>query len=269
MKKFVWISLIVLAALIVLGNLFTYVIQERFIFQPEALADDYEFQPGQPFVELFLEAEDGASINALFIETTFPEPRGCVLYLHGNAGNLMRWSELHTVFTERGYHVLMPDFRGFGKSKGKLNEQTFLQDAVTCLNWLEDHCIDDRLIIYGRSMGTGAAAYLAGMKAAEHLILETPYYSMKSLFYTYYPFLPPVFIFKFNLDTGRWLKSVKSPVTIFHGTEDWVIPLSNAQKLEKYLKDTDKFVLIEGAGHNDIGNFRVYKETMDLLLNPG
>jgi uncharacterized protein len=267
MKKIVWISLIVVFALLLLGNLFTYTLQEYFIFQPDKLSAEFHFDPGVPYTELFLKAEDGATINALFMMTTDIEPKGCVLYLHGNAGNLQRWSELHSIFTDNGYNVLMPDFRGFGKSTGELNEANFLKDAVMCLEWLQDHCILDKTIIYGRSMGTAAAAYVASIHTPDHLILETPYSSMKKLFFSYYPFMPPLFIFKFNLDTERWLKNLNAPVTIFHGTEDWIIPLDNALQLKQSLKDTDRFIMIEGASHNDIGTFRVYKETIDGILS--
>jgi fermentation-respiration switch protein FrsA (DUF1100 family) len=122
------------------------------------------------------------------------------------------------------------------------------------------------IVIYGRSMGSGPASYLASQVQAKHLILETPFYSMKSLFSSYYPFLPPWFSFKFKFKNFKYLKTVKYPITIFHGTNDIVVPFKGSLKLKKVLKKSDEFIVIEGGTHNDLNIFHAYKNKLNEIL---
>jgi uncharacterized protein len=266
MKKYAGVTAIILFGLWVLGNFFTYIIQEKFIFFPVPLPVDHTFDLAVPFEEVILKGEHDVQVHALYIKSQAPLVKGCVIYFHGNAGNLQRWSELHTEFTSRGYNILMPDFRSFGKSTGILSEKAIYADAEMFMEWLTKECISEEIIIYGRSMGSAPAAYLASKWPVSHLILETPYSSMSSLFYTYYPFLPKIFWFKFRLETFDFLTRTDSPVTIFHGTEDTVVPLSDAMKMNSGLKTKDAFIIIEGANHHNVGTFRIYREKMDEIL---
>ena len=71
---------------------------------------------------------------------------------------------------------------------------------------------------------------------------------------------------KFKIPTWQYLKDNTNPVVIFHGTDDYTIPIRNSKKLMPYLKSTDKYITIDGAKHNDIPTFPIYKEKLDSLL---
>ncbi|NNK80723.1 MAG: alpha/beta fold hydrolase, partial [Flavobacteriales bacterium] len=211
MTKVIYITLIVLLILIVIGNIFTYPMQHLFIFRPDVIEKDYRFSFDNDFEEVNIETEDGGNINALHFKR--PNSKGVVLYFHGNSGNLIRWGELNDEFGSMDYDLFIMDFRGFGKSTGKLTESAFYQDAELCYRYISEQYEPENIIIYGRSMGSGPASYLASKVDARHLILETPFHSIKSLFYTYYPFLPRVFIFKFRFQNFKFLEQVEYPVT--------------------------------------------------------
>ena len=66
--------------------------------------------------------------------------------------------------------------------------------------------------------------------------------------------------------TGEYLKNVIAPVTIFHGLQDDVIPISNAIKLFKNMKKGDYFVAIPNGVHNNLPLQPLYKRTLDSLL---
>ena len=267
MPKPVVIILIIVAALFIIGNLWTYPLQHLFIFRPEKLSEDYQYKFSHPFEEIDLYTPRNGTINGILFRADSAKSKGVVLYFHGNADHCQRWGTLYPEFINRDYDFYIMDYRGFGKSKGRINQRKFYSDALFCYDFLRGSYEADQIVIYGRSMGTAAASYVASQVEADQLILETPFYSMKDLFYSYYPFLPRLFIFKFPFVNHRYLRKVDYPITIFHGTDDWVVPYSTSEKLKKVLKETDEFITIEGGSHSDLATYKVYQEKMDELLN--
>lgn len=262
--KIILIITVVLLVLLIIGNLFTYPLQHFFIMQPETLPQDHQYRLNHPFDEVNIPVSHGGNINAIHFKVE--HPKGVVLYFHGNAGSLARWGHLHGDFTGRGYDLLIIDYRGYGKSTGPQNQQILYNDAVAVYEWLNQRFEAEDIIIYGRSMGSAMACYAAANVDAKMLILETPFSSMKNLFYTYYKFMPKLFVFKYPFHNDQYLQQVKYPITIFQGTEDWVVPHSNASQLIPLLKESDTFVTIEGATHNDVGQYPLYQQKMDELL---
>lgn len=265
MLKTLLIIVISLIALLIVGNVFTNPLQEYFIFQPVRLDKDFSFQFNQPFEEINLEADDGGKINALHFKSE--NAKGVILYFHGNAGNLVRWGELNDEFRAHQYDLFIMDYRGFGKSTGKQTQKTFFNDALQCYDYVAQQYQSEEIVIYGRSMGSGPASYLASQRPAKHLILETPFYSMSSLFESYYPILPKWFTFKFSFKNFKYIKKAEYPVTIFHGTNDIIVPYEGAEKLKTVLKEKDEFISIEGGTHNDLYIFQAYQEKLSEILN--
>lgn len=118
-----------------------------------------------------------------------------MLYFHGNADNLQHWGAYGKTFLRLGYDFMVWDYRGYGKSTGKPTAENMLADADLAYRFAS-RIIPGRsnhFIIYGRSPGTGLAAYVASRHAAKRLILETPYYSPADVAATYLPmYLVPV-----------------------------------------------------------------------------
>ena len=142
--------------------------QEKLIFRPITLPQDFVYNFSNPFEELFLKAEDGAVINALHFKKE--NPKGIILYFHGNAGNLARWGKITEFFVEKDYDVLVMDYRTYGKSTGKLSEQALYSDAQMCYNYVLKQYEESEIIVYGRSLGTGMATYLASNNNPKQLI---------------------------------------------------------------------------------------------------
>ena len=121
-----------------------YIFQERLVFKATKLDSDYEFLFDHDFDELNLEMEDGAVLNALHFKVD--EPKGLILYFHGNAGDLSKWGEIVKPLTQYGHEVLVVDYRGYGKSTGRRSKQKMLKDAETiyahCLLYTSDAADD-------------------------------------------------------------------------------------------------------------------------------
>src|SRR5258707_561711 len=99
------------------------------------------------------------------------------------------------------------------------------------------------------------------------LILESPYYSVTSLFRRYLPIYPLGAMLHFRFPTYEYLPRVTAPVTIFHGDEDHTIPLANSERLRPLLKPGDEYFIVQGAGHNDLTVSPYFKAKLDSLLS--
>jgi uncharacterized protein len=231
--------------------------QDKLIFQPDKLDQAYVFQFNQPFQEFFIQADGGNTLNVLLFKTTQPT-KGLILYFHGNADNLQRWGQYAVDLTSLGYDVLMPEYRGYGKSSGKPGEQEFYADAETVLNWAKQNFYFERLIFYGRSLGSGVASHLAMHTTPDLLILETPFNDLHGVIYP--PIKPLLWFLPLNatFSNAAHLKKVSCKKIIIHGTDDWVVPLSSAKRLKPLLSGDDVFVVIEDGSHKDLRKFKEY-----------
>ena len=257
--------LVIAALLYVVVSVGFYIFQEKFIFQPKKLSPDYSFQFNQPFKEFFIETQDGVKLNAVFF-TPPSASKGLILYFHGNAGNLQRWGNYSIDFTQLGYEVLMIDYRGYGKSSGIPNEAAFYNDSKTVLQWCKQNIKFNRLIIYGRSLGSAVATNLATTTTPDMLILETPFDEIKGVIYP--PIRPMLGLFpQRNFFSNKDnIPKIHCRKVIFHGTNDWIVPLSSALKLKPLLSEGDKFYVIKDAGHKNLRDFRDYHTALAEVL---
>jgi len=252
---------------VIFGGLL-YVFQENMLFLPTTLDKDHQFSFEYPFEELFFETEQGGLINAIHFKVENTETRkGVILYFHGNANNLTRWGNIAEYFVEKQYDVLIIDYRTYGKSKGVLNEDVFYSDAQYCYTYLKKQYNESEITLYGRSLGTGIAAFLASKNTPKQLLLESPYYSIADIAKNRFPVYPINLLLKYKFPTNKILPDVDCPVTIFHGTEDLVVPYSSGKKLYKLGLDNVELISIDGGGHNNLIEFEAYHMGIDEILN--
>jgi uncharacterized protein len=241
-----------------------YLVQERFIFKPEKLPQDFLFQYEDPFEELWFEPEPGVKINGLHFK--LKNPGGLVIYFHGNTRSIKGWAKYSRDFLVNGYEVVLIDYRGFGKSTGKRTEEKLYQDTQFVYDKLNEHFEENRIVIYGRSLGSGFAAKLASENCPKMLILDAPYYSFRYLTNRFLPFLPVVILLRFSIRTDIYIKYVKCPTYIIHGTKDWLIPFRSSVRLASQAPLNTRLVPIYGGGHNNLPSYPEYhKHLADIL----
>jgi len=245
-----------------------YFRQENMIFYPEALTPDFQYSFPARFDEVTLSV-DGAAINALHFKTE--NPKGVIAYFHGNAGNLSGWGEVALDFTRLGYDVLILDYRGYGKSTGKIrNEEMLHFDAAVAYSYLKEHYHENEITIYGRSIGTAIAVYLARETRPRMLILESPMFNMQDLAKYHYRFMPAMLvslILKYPMRTDLWIANVSCPVYLFHGTEDDIVPYNSSERLLRLVRTQSRLITIPGGGHNNLSDFQLYHEELERILN--
>jgi alpha-beta hydrolase superfamily lysophospholipase len=255
--------LLTISIIILLLFLLGGCIQEKLLFYPDKLPADHKYNFPTKFEELNFETAKNVKINALHFKAE--SSKGVVLYFHGNAGALDSWGNVAPAFLKSNYDLLIIDYRGFGKSTGKMSEKGLFHDAQFIYDKLKDQYTENKIIVYGRSIGTGIAAHIAANNSPYKLILETPYYNLKDLVKNIYP-AAPRFILRYRLKTNEYLPEVKCPVYLFHGTADEVIYYGSSQKLQPLLKPGDSLITVPGGRHNDLSGYEEYRKGLEQIL---
>lgn len=252
-----------------LTGIAVYHFQDRIFFRPVPVPLDHRYDFGIPYRERNIRFRDNANLSLVEFPVAGRKRRGIVLYLHGNRTNIGWYVEHVAGFHRNGYEVWMIDYPGYGKSTGPMESDMLFAYALQMYKLARTQVSADSIVIYGKSLGTGIAAWLASRQPSARLILETPYYSLSSLAASRAPIFPWERMLRIRLDTWDYLRTVSVPVTIFHGTDDGVIPYRNAVRLKSLLKAGDGFVTVPGGGHRDLGRFPEFRRVVDSLLSGG
>jgi uncharacterized protein len=245
-----------------------YKFQERFLFKPEKLSKDFKYNYQFPFEEMFFDVdEEDSNIKINGLRFFAPAPaKGLVLYFHGNSRSIKGWGKFSTDFTKHGFDVVMLDYRGFGKSTGKRSERDMKSDFQDIYLRLTTLYPENRIVVYGRSLGSGFAAKIASVNEPLMLILESPYYSMSRLVQRTLPILPVQYLLRYKLRTNTYLRYVKCPIRIIHGTKDLLISHKASHDLMQIQPEHTALHLITGGGHNNLQHFPQYHETLEEIM---
>lgn len=252
-----------------------YFRQEAVIFHPSRLPRDHAFEFAYPFEEHRIEVAPGVGLNALWFPPVpsgagapgeFREPRGVVLYLHGNASDLQGWGHHADLYVEAGYDFVVVDYRGYGKSDGHIGSEAELHaDIQRVMEWLEARRPDAPVTVVGYSLGAALAARVACPDRAERLVLMAPFFSLSDLAGRTVPFVP-IRILRYPFRTDLVLAGCRMPVTIFHGVGDASIPFDQSRRLAELLGGRVRLVPLQAAGHQDIPEDPMFRREMRKLL---
>jgi len=250
---------------IIFLSLLIYFIQDKLIFKPEKLKADFQFKYDIPFREYFFDVQPGVSINGIHF---FREnPKGLILYFHGNTRSIKGWARYARDFYRYDYDVVLIDYRGFGKSTGKRSEKEMLNDTQFVYNELSQKYAEHHIIVYGRSIGSGFAAKIASDNKPRYLILDAPYYSFLKVIERFLPILPIRFVLRYHLRTDKWIRHVNCHTYIIHGTKDWLIPIRHSEALQKINPHKITLIRIHGGGHNNLPKYPEYDNFIrDILM---
>ena len=263
MKKLLLMIVIISIGVYCTVLLILYIFQEKLIFFPEVLPADHSFSFQTTFEEKSIQSGD-AILHTLHF--TKKNSKGVILFFHGNAGSLKSWGNVYEDFQRFPYDLWIMDYRGFGKSTGVIDSEAVLhKDAQSVYDAAAKLYARKKIIIYGRSIGTGVAAHLAEAHPPHMLILETPYYNFPDLVRSLYPIVPSMFV-RYKLRTDRYTINKAYPIHLIHGDQDELIPYDSSQRLEQRSVGITLHT-INGAGHNNISAFPSYHQILKTLLD--
>ena len=238
-----------------------YLRQESLLFDPTPLPSDYAFTI--PDVHAVRIDVDGATLSALHLR--LPDPKGVVFFLHGNAGNLASWFMDSGFYRQANYDLFMVDYRGYGKSSGRIRSERELRaDVRKAWDIVAPIYAGKRIVIYGRSLGSALAARLAAEVQPDLTILVSPFWSAEDLARIHFPWVPSALL-RYPLATNIDVRAIRTPVLLIHGERDALIPVDNSERL-RAVTQNGAILRLRGAGHNDLQEFRDYLETLARWL---
>lgn len=244
--------------------IFLYLTQEKFIFYPTKLSPTYTFNQFSNFEEHLFKTPFDGIINVLHFKSA--NPKGIVLYFHGNARSLDDWAWVHEDFLKLNYDLFIWDYRSYGKSKGVLSEKNINSDAKFLYDQLIKHHDPKNIVLYGRSLGSGPATTLASKVEAKCLILETPYTSIGAMAGQHFPLVPFKQLLKYKFKVIKRIPEIKMPIYVFSGTNDSITPHSHSLKIAKEIKK-GRLITFEGGLHGNLSDYPLYHETMKSILD--
>lgn len=241
-----------------------FLFQEKFIFYPEKLPDDYKFSFSHPYEEKYFRTDDDEKIHGLLFKSD--SSKGLVFYLHGNAGSLSSWGNVFSQFIPYNYDVLVIDYRGYGKSTGHITSEKRIHDDIKIVyDKMCELYSEENLIIVGYSLGTGLATKLASENNPSKLILKAPFINFNNLRKEHFIWFPR-FLMKYKFPSDQYIKKIKCNIFIFHGENDDLIPIENGEKLHKIAGAGSSFYLLKFQGHNGIENNSRYLSVLKEIM---
>jgi fermentation-respiration switch protein FrsA (DUF1100 family) len=265
------LSIVVMAAAayaVVLLALFVF--QSRLVFFPDMPSRTVGPGPdsiGLAFEPVEIVTEDGVKLDAWYVPAQ--QPRGVVLFFHGNAGNISHRLDSLRIFNALNLDTLIFDYRGYGRSEGKVSEQGTYRDGEAAWRYLREKrgIAAAEIVLFGRSLGAAIAAYVASRHTPGALIQESGFVSVPDLAAALYPWMPARRLARIKYPTGEYLKAVSCPVLIVHGRDDEIIPFDQGRKLFERAREPKHFLELPG-GHNDgfLVSGRRYLDGLDSFL---
>lgn len=241
-------------------GLWAYFGSDRLMFLPPPAS----YQDKKPFIKLT--NPQGRQISAVYL--TYPQAKYTILYSHGNAEDLGEILPRLYQLQDIGVNIFAYDYQGYGTSQGKPSEKNAYQDINTAYEYLaqELKIKPDKIIVYGRSIGSGPSVDLAMGQPVGGLIIE-------SGFTTAFRVVTKIPLYPFDKFTNIYkIPKISVPVLVLHGDADFVIPFAHGQALFHAVTHPDKLSLwVKDAGHNDLletaGNSYIEKmqEFLQLL----
>lgn len=208
-----------------------YLFQEGLVYFPSPDVVSIPDTVGLPYESIELTTVDNVRISGWYVPAE--QPRGVVLFLHGNAGNISHRLVTLQTFNRLALSVLIIDYRGYGNSEGHPSEQGTYIDAQTAWNYLtlERGYKPEEIIVFGRSLGGAVAAWLANRVTPAGVILESAFTSIDELAKKHYPFIPVSLLTRIHYPTIKYMAAIESPVLIIHSRDDELVPFSHAETL--------------------------------------
>ncbi len=173
-----------------------------------------------------------------------------ILFLHGNAGNLDNRIDKLNSLGNMDVNFLIIAWRGYSGNPGNPSEVGLYKDALGALKWLNEKGIsNDKIILYGESLGTAVATEVGQNNNFAGIILDAPFTSMIDMGQKIYPIFPVKFLLKDKYETKKKINNIKFPILVMHGKKDKIVPFYMGEKIYSLANEKKTKYFTENDGH--------------------
>jgi fermentation-respiration switch protein FrsA (DUF1100 family) len=249
--KWIISAVIALGIALIILRLWSRKVEKGLVFFPER---DIYVTPenyGLPYEDVYFTTGDGIRLNGWYVSG--PSDK-VILWFHGNAGNIAdRAENLALLVKLVGASVFIFDYREYGRSEGEISKAgTFIDADAAYDNLLKERKIaEEKIVLFGRSLGSALAVYLSSKFRPGYLIIESAFTSSDDVADLYYPFMKHLLKTSANYETSGLIGEIEVPKLIIHGERDEIIPLWMGRKLYDLATGQKEMYIIPGAAHND------------------
>ena len=256
--SFIIDTLIRFMVIYLLFGLFLFFSQRSMLYYP----DNQDFESCERF-------SDYQKIN--FNGTRFyykqGSPDNVIVYYHGNAGSACDRGYFKSFFEQSNSSIIFVEYTGYSNDSIKPSRDLILQDVKNVHSFVKENSFKN-IVVYGQSIGSGAASHHAFIGDVNSLILVGSFSSLDDVVRSKYIIYPASILLREKYDNTKWLQDFDGNIIIFHGDGDQAIPYKFSQKLFNEIPTEKKeYVLIEGKGHNDIWNAPIFREKLIEFIN--
>ena len=185
-----------------------------------------------------------------------------ILYFGGNADDATEFIKIAKDI--KGYDIVAFNYRGNALSTGKPSQDLLFDDALKIYDLFAKN--KDKIIIVGRSLGSGVASYLASKRETDGVLLITPYDSVENLAKEKYPFFPISLLLKHKFKSFKYAKNIEAPIVIFMVKDDQTVPNKNTKNLEKYIPKLLEEKIFTDTTHADILTDPSFKKELKRVI---
>ena len=242
------LALLALAYLALAGS--AGCIVNKLAFHPEKLDASWSTTLGE---EIYFDGGEGVGrLHGVLLAA--PEPRGVVVYMHGNGECVSSWQwnacEIREKFNTT---VFVWDYPGYGKSEGRPTPKNVLAAGRAAVAVAAELTVTppSEIIVIGKSLGASVAADAALHANARALVLESGFVSLKAMCSRVFPILPWAWILPEPMEVEGKIAKFQGAVFVAHGTADTVVPFKFGERLHAAAPEPKAFFRADGKDHND------------------
>jgi pimeloyl-ACP methyl ester carboxylesterase len=242
-----------------------YFIQDSLLFMPQPLADPPPaFRTTRPVEDLTFAATDSVRLRGWLVKT--PSTRAPLVIYYGGNAEEVSWQLAEP--WPPGWSLAFVNYRGYGASEGKPSEVDLCADAVRVFDALAARPDVDstRVVLVGRSLGSGVATFVAAQRSLAGVILISPYDSMTDLARRHYPWLPVGLLLRHRFDSHSLARTIRAPLVAIVAGRDTIIPPAHSRRLFDAWSGSKRWIELPDAGHNDLSNQTAFWPAIETSL---
>jgi pimeloyl-ACP methyl ester carboxylesterase len=223
-----------------------YFLQDKLLYKPDKNYISPQKANLNDVRENMLTMSDGIKVMTWAKDGNKDLP--AILFFHGNRGQMSEFAPQIMRFNKNGHGVFLAEYRGYGNSQGKINQEKMFSDGAEIYDWIKKQGYS-KIVVIGYSFGCAASIGLADKRKVDGLVLISPFASLSRLVSEKYPFSD--WLLKDDYPSEKTIQKLTAPILIIHGTADRLVPVHHAKILYEQRSNNTTLHLLDKKDHRE------------------